>query len=609
MLDLRRVRKWRCEVVGFSDPLLLHARVGIHTGPVVIDDMSAGDRAERIALGETVNMAVRLQTLADPDTVVMSVTTQRLVEGYVVCRSLGQQTLRGLANPMQVYRIVEVQPVTSRLDVAVTQGLTPFVGRDGELALLRQQAQEAKAGRGHAVMISGEAGIGKSRLALTLREYIRQDEGGCIEFRCSPYHQATALYPITGRLQRVFGFQREDTVDAKLEKLHRGLASYRFPQSDTVPLLAALLSLPHPKSMPPLTLSPQRQKQKLTETLVAWLVEEAERTLVYTLWEDLQWADPSTLEVLSLYLDQVPMTRTLAVFTARPEFSPPWGSRSYMSHLTLNTLPRIHSEAMVKTIMGDRAPSSEIIGQIAERSDGNPLFVEELTKTILEAAPDTTGKPASATALSIPGTLHDALLARLDRLGTARAVAQFGAVLGREFTYEMLQAVGVFDDDTLQQALPKLVETELVYQRGLGAQARYTFKHALIQDAAYQSLLRRTRQQYHRQTVRTLEEHFPDTKETQPELLAYHYTEAGLIEHAIPYWLQAGEHAAQRSACVEAVAHLTKGLAFLQGLPETPERVAARTRLPDRPWPDVDGHQRLGSCGGGARLRPGPGAV
>lgn len=322
--------------------------------------------------------------------------------------------------------------------------------------------------------------------------------------------------------------------------------------------------------MPPLTLTPQRQKQKLTEIFIAWLVEEAERDLVYTLWEDLQWADPSTLEVLTLYLDQLPMARTLAVFTARPEFLPPWGSRSYMSHLPLSTLPRIHSEAMVKTIMGDRALSSEIIGQIAERSDGNPLFVEELAKSVVETVEATGRSPLQA--LEVPTTLQDVLLARLDRLGPARATAQLGAVLGREFTYEMLQAVGVFDDDTLQQTLPKLVETELVYQRGLGAQARYTFKHALIHDAAYQSLLRRTRQQYHHQTVRTLEERFPETKETQPELLAHHYTEAGLGEQAIAYWQAAGQKAIARSANVEARRHLEMGLELLKALPESPER-------------------------------------
>ena len=352
---------------------------------MVLDDIGARGRVERVALGETINIAAHLQTLAEPDTVVMSAATHGLVAGYVVCHRVGRQTLKGLTTPTPVYRVVEASQTTSRLDLAVAQGLTPLVGRDGELGLLRQQAQQAKAGQGHVVMISGEPGIGKSRLALTLKGHMRQEGSVCLEFRCSPYHQATALYPIVEHLQRLVGFHREDDARTKLEKLQHLLAGYRFPQADTIPLLATFFSLPPLEGVPPLTLSPQRQKQRLTEALIAWLVEEADRTPVYLLWEDLQWADPSTLEVLTLYLDQVPMMRTLAVLTYRPEFTPPWGNRSYLSQMTLSRLERPHVETMVKNVSGDQVLPPEVLRQIVGKADGVPLFVEELTKTVVES--------------------------------------------------------------------------------------------------------------------------------------------------------------------------------------------------------------------------------
>jgi predicted ATPase len=301
---------------------------------------------------------------------------------------------------------------------------------------------------------------------------------------------------------------------------------------------------------------------------VAWLIEETEQNTVYTIWEDVHWADPSTLEVLTLLLDQVPTTRLLAVLTFRPEFTPPWGQRTYLSQMTLSRLGRPEVETMVERVAGGKAFSSEVRQQIVAKTDGVPLFIEELTKSVVESVGTT---HASSRQLAIPATLHDSLMARLDRLGAAKGIAQVGATIGREFDYALLQAVSALNEETLQQGLKQLVTAELVYQRGLVPQATYLFKHALIQDTAYQSLLKNTRPQLHRQIAHVLEEHFPDTKETQPELLAHHYTEAGFSAQAIPYWQQAGERASQRSAYVEAISHLTRGLEVLKALPDTPE--------------------------------------
>jgi len=561
----------------------LQVRIGIHTGLVVVGEIGSSEKRELLALGETPNIAARLQSLAEPDTVVLSAVTQRLSTGLFECRDLGPQILKGISTPLSVYQVIGETTARSRFDVAVRKGLTPLVGREEEIGLLRRRWEQAKDGAGQVVLLSGEPGIGKSRLMQALTEHILTDSATRIEFRCSAYHQNSAFYPILEHLQRFLAFTPNDTPQAKLAKLQQTLAQYRFSQADTFPLLAALLSLPHPDGVPPLTLSPQKQKQKTQEALVAWLIEEAEKAAVYCAWEDLHWADPSTLEVLTLFLDQVPTARLLATLTFRPEFTPPWKSRSHISHLALNRLGRPQVEAMVEQVTGGNPLPKEVVQQIVNKTDGVPLFVEELTKTVLESV-ESIGSVGSIESIgsqsnmalqliSIPTTLQDSLMARLDRLGTAKEIAQLGATLGREFNYELLHAVSPIDEEELQHRLKKLVEAELIYQRGVLPQAHYLFKHALIQDTAYQSLLKSKRQQYHRQIAKTLEEQFPQTVETQPEFVAYHYTEAGLGDQAIPYWQQAGQKASQRSAYVEAITHLTKGLELLKSLPEIPERI------------------------------------
>ncbi|MBI3303724.1 MAG: AAA family ATPase, partial [Deltaproteobacteria bacterium] len=534
----------------------LQVRIGIHTGLVVVGEVGGGDKREQLALGETPNIAARVQGIADPDTVVISSATHRLAEGYFQYLALGPQTLKGVSTLVEVYRVLGESGSQSRFEVAVRTGLTPLVGRDEELGLLLKRWEQVKEGGGQVVLLSGEPGIGKARLVEELKERVAKEGYTRIEFRCSPYYQNTAWYPVIEHIQRLLQFRRDDSPEEKLAKLERGLREYHLPLQEGVPLLAALLSLPHPDGYPPLTLSPQKQKQKTQEALVAWLLAEAERNPLLAAWEDLHWADPSTLEFHGLLIDQAPTARVLTLMTFRPEFSPPWGPRAHLTQLTLGRLGRREVEAMVEEITDGKVLPAEVLQQVVSKTDGVPLFVEELTKMVLEAGVYVGATHASPSMLAIPTTFHDSLMARLDRLSTAKEVAQLGATLGREFTYEVIQAVWPQHDETLQQGLQQLVEAEILYQRGLEPQARYLFKHALIQDTAYQSLLKSTRQQYHRQIAQVLAERFPETVETQPELVAHHYTEAGLIEQALPYWQKAGERASQRSAYVEAVAHL-----------------------------------------------------
>jgi predicted ATPase len=453
----------------------------------------------------------------------------------------------------------------------------PLVGREQEVGLLLERWAHSTEGHGQVVLLSGEAGIGKSRLVEVLRERVGREGTTWLTFRCSPYHMNSPLYPVITHLQRVLQLRPEETPAEQLERLERALQATRLPLEEAVPLLAALLSVPLAERYPPLDWSPQKQKQKTQEALVAWLVTEAERQPVLAVWEDLHWADPSTLEWLGLVLDQTPTAPLCTLLTYRPEFSPPWTPRSYLTQLTLSRLTRPQVEEMIQRITDGKRLPAEVVRQIVAKTDGVPLFVEELTKMVLEASwlqerEDRYELTGPLPALAIPATLQDALRARLDRLVEGKGVAQLGAMLGRTFAYELLRAVSPLDELALWRGLVQLVQAEVLYQRGVPPHATYTFKHALVQDAAYQSLLRSTRQQYHQKTAQVLVEQFPDLVETQPELLAHHYTEADLAQQAVEYWQRAGKRSHARSAYVEAVSHLTKGLELLTTLPDTTER-------------------------------------
>jgi predicted ATPase len=549
--------------------------VGIHTGLVVVGEVGGGSRQEQLALGETPNLAARLQGLAAPDTVVVSPATFHLVRGYFTAQELGAHSLKGVTAPVEVYRLLGESAAQSRLDIAGPSGLTPLVGRESEVLLLTERWAHSRDGRGQVVLLSGEAGIGKSRLVEVLRERASGQGATQMVFRCSPYHQQSALYPVIEHLQRFMHWDSTAAPEAKLQALEQALQTSRLPLEEVTPLFAALLSLPHPAQYPPLNLAPQRQRQKTHDALVAWLLEQTEQQPVLVVWEDLHWADPSTLELLGLVLDQVPTARIFVLLTCRPEFQPSWISRSHLSQVTLSRLGSAQVQVIITSLTGGKGLPAVVVEQIVAKTDGVPLFVEELVKMILESGlvreeGNQYILSGPLPPLAIPSTLHDSLMARLDRLATVKEVAQLGATIGRTFAYELLQAVSPLDEATVQQGLRQLVAAELVYQPGTLPQATYMFKHALIQEAAYQSLLRSTRQQFHQRIAQALEAQFPEIVETQPELVAQHYTAAGCTEQAMHYWQRAGQHASERSAHQEAISHFTTGIALLKTLPETP---------------------------------------
>jgi class 3 adenylate cyclase len=569
----------------------LAIRIGVHTGLVVVGEMGGEGYREQLALGEVPNLAARLQGLASSNTLVISAATYRLVQGYFECHALGEHTLRGVAEPIAVYRVLSESGARGRLDVAVTRGLTPLVGRESEVTLLLERWEQVKDGQGHVVLLTGDAGIGKSRLVQVLKDQVAAEPHTRWECRSSEYSQNTTLFPLTDLFQRLLRFQAEDTPDEKFGKLEQMLNQYRLPLEESVQLFAPLFSLPVPEqAYPPLNLSPQRMRQRTLEALVAILLELADHQPVLFILEDLHWTDPTTLELIGLLLDQTPTASLLVLLTCRPYFQPAWHHRSYLTEITVHRLSPAQVEQIVNRMTDGKTLPQGVLAQIIEKTDGVPLFVEEMTKAILEsgqlqALDDHYAFTGSLHTLSIPATLQDSLMARLDRLVTAKGIAQLAAVIGRQFPYAWLQAVSQLDEASLQRELGRLVEAEIVYQRGLPPQAYYFFKHALIQDAAYESLLKSTRQQYHQRIAQVLETQFPETTETQPELVAHHCMEAGLTAQAVSYWNKAAQRAIQRSAHMEAIAHLRQGLALLQTLPETPQRLQC----------EVDMHITLGA--------------
>jgi class 3 adenylate cyclase/predicted ATPase len=566
--------------VGREDGMRLAVRIGIATGLVVVGEtIGEGTAREQTVVGETPNLAARLQTLAGPDAILISAATHDIVGDAFLCEALGAQALKGIAEPVEVWRVAGLNEEEQDAEVE-SHGDFPLVGRDEEIGLLRRAWQQTREeGHGQVVFVNGEPGIGKTSLIDTLRRAARAEGLPRITFRCSPYHINSAYYPTIEHFRRLAGWQPEDDGKTRFAKLERTFSGYQSAPGELMPLLAALMSVPLPEDgrYPPLDLTPQQLKEHTDDLCVAMSLEEAERQPLIEIYEDVHWADPSTLDVLGQLIDQAPTVPLLIVLTYRPEFVPPWPTRSHVMPLALNRLERPQIEVLASRLAGGKALPGEVVEHIVQKTDGVPLFVEEMTKAVLGSGVlreegDHYALTGPLSEISIPASLHESLMARLDRLPTVREVAQMGAVLGREFAYEMLRAIAAFDEPRLQEGLGRLVEAELLYQRGRPPRSRYIFKHALIQDAAYQSLLRRTRQQYHRQVAELLEADFTDTIEASPELVAHHYQEAGLPEPAVKYWQRAGERAVQRSANEEAIGHLMAGLEQLARLPETPER-------------------------------------
>ncbi len=554
----------------------LAARVGIHTGPVVVGEMGGGAKSERLALGDTTIIAARLQSVAEADSVIISGATLRLVPGIFATRDLETPTLKGIAEPVHAYTVLQATGVRSRLEVEPDR-LTPLVGRDQEIGLLLERWEHVEEGEGQVLLVSGEAGLGKSRLMQAFRQRLADQPHGWLECRCSPYTQGSAFHPVVELMEQGLGFQEGDDSDTRLARLEAGVAAAGLSAPDVVPLLAPLLSVPLSDRYPSLQLSPELQRRKTIEALVAWIFGLATSQPAVLLVEDLHWCDVSTLELLGRLLEQSPTAKVLTLASFRPDFEAPWPTRSHVTPLAVNRLSRRQARDLVRAMTPDVPLPDPVVERVVERADGVPLFVEELTKMVLESdlVAERDGLyqlTGSAAQLAVPATLQDSLMARLDRLGEGKSVAQLAAALGREFSYELLREVSLDDETHLRAGVTQLVDAELLFQRGALPEAELTFKHALIQDTAYQSMLRSVREESHARIARVLEEQFPERARAEPEVVAKHYDEAGLTEAAIGHYERAAERAVEKWANAEAVGQLRRALELLATLPESRER-------------------------------------
>jgi predicted ATPase/class 3 adenylate cyclase len=563
----------------------LAARVGIATGLVMVGELiGEGAAKEQTVVGETPNLAARLQALAAPGSVVISQSTRRLVAGLFELADLGPRRLKGFAAPLAVWRVDGEGHAEGRFEALHGERLTPLVGRDQELSILLERWASAREGDGQVVLLVGEPGIGKSRMSRTLRERLAGEPHTALSHYCSPHHTNSALYPVIALLERAARLDREAPPEVQLAKLEAVLGQASDRLDEAVPLLATLLGVPTGKRYPTLALTPEIQKRRTLQALVDQLAGLAAQQPVLALYEDVHWIDPSTLELLGMVIERIQRLPVLVLITFRPEFQPPWTGQANITTLTMSRLGRRQGADLVARVTGDKPLPAAVIDQIVARTDGVPLFVEELTKTVLESglltdAGDHYVLSGPLPPLAIPTTLHDSLMARLDGLAVVKEVAQIGAVIGREFSHDLLAGVASLGDNQLHDALSQLLDSELIFRRSTLPAASYTFKHALVQDTAYQSLLKTRRQELHRRIAQVLERDFPQTAETEPEILAHHFAEGGLAKAAIDYWRRAGRRAVERSSSKEAIAHLEKGIALLDTLPAAPERVGTEIAL------------------------------
>jgi class 3 adenylate cyclase/predicted ATPase len=543
----------------------LSVRIGVATGLVVVGNLgSRGALREHTVVGDTPSLAARLQALAEPGTVVVADSTRRLLGNLFHLRDLGNHKVKGIAEPIAAWAVDGVSDSESRFEAVHSAGPNDLIGREAELDFLLKRQSLAWKGEGQIVVISGEAGIGKSRLAVALKERIAGEPYTLLRYQCSPHHTNSALYPFITQLERAARFTADETSEQRLEKLEALIAMASPRGRDTAPLFAALLSLRFGDRYPRLALNPAQQRRRTFAALVDQFESLARQKPILLLFEDAHWADAASLDLLDLTVARVRQLPVLALFTFRPDFKPPWVDLPNVSALTLSRLDRSNVEIMVKQLTQGRALPAEVTDQIIAKTDGNPLFVEELTKAVLEG--DILVKDANGyrldgplPPLAIPATLQDSLMARLDHLAPAKEIGQIGAAIGREFSYSLMRELVRRDETALKDALAKLEQAELLFRHGEPPEAVYRFKHALVRDAAYESLLKSRRHYLHGQIARIMEKMFPDIVVAQPEIVAHHFTEAGLVEPAIDYWLKAGNLALKRSESA-AVGHLKQGL-------------------------------------------------
>jgi len=567
----------------------LSIRIGIATGPAVVGEVAGTGDESGLAVGSALNLAARLQALAAADQIVIAAATRRLVGNAFELTDLGEHDLKGIAEPVRAWRVERALATESRFDAnRGGSAITPLVGREEELDLLLRRWSQARDGEGQVMLLSGDPGIGKSRILGALRERLEAQGAQAVRFQCSLYYVNSAFWPIIDNFERTLKFARNEMTASKLDKLEALIVTqYGRPLSE-VRFVALILSIPCDQRYGPLPMTPQKHKDETLRTLVDLIEAAAREQPSVMLFEDAHWADPTTLEVLDLLIDRLRTIPLLVVLTHRPEFQSRWSEQGHVGALNLSKLTRMQSAAMVSTLAGGKALPARLLEQILARTDGVPLFVEELTKSILESgelreAGDHYDYAGSARAITIPATLRDSLMARLDRFVPVKEIAQIGAAIGREFSHELIAAVAPMPQAQRDDALARLVESGLAFRRGTPPEAIYTFKHALVQDAAYDSLLKSRRQELHGKIARVIEAHFPTTKTAEPEVLAHHLTAAGLADTAIPLWQSAGELAMKRMAMPEAIAHLTQGLALISTLPGSSDRdaseLALRTRL------------------------------
>jgi class 3 adenylate cyclase/tetratricopeptide (TPR) repeat protein len=566
-----------------AEPLAV--RIGIATGVVVIGDLSReGALREHAVVGETPNLAARLQALAEPGTIVVAASTRRLLGDLFRLRDLGQHEVKGIVEPITAWAVEGISDSESRFEAVRAAGLTDLIGRKHEIDFLLERQRLAWKGEGQIVLIWGEPGIGKSRLAAALAEHTAGESHGRLRYQCSAYHTNSALHPFIAQFERAAGFKADDVPEQMLDKLEATLAVEPSRVQAVAPLLAALLSIPFDERYSPLALSPTQQRRQTLAALLEQIEGLACRQPILLSFEDAQWADATSLELLDLLVERVRQLPVLALFTFRPEFEPPWVGLPNVSTLTVGRLDRPNVQNMIARVTGGRPLPADVTEEIVVKTDGNPLFVEELTKAVLEAGilvEDGQGYRLDGPLppLAIPATLHDSLMARLDRLAPVKEIGQIGAVIGREFSYSLLHALVVRDETALKDALAQLEDAELVFRRGDPPDAMYSFKHALVQDAAYENLLKSRRQVLHQRIAETLRDRFPTMADLQPEVVAHHFTQTGLNEAAIEWWVKAGDRALDRSANNEAIAHLEKAISLADGVADGSAQRLLRLRL------------------------------